>query len=124
MSRRSGDMKPSMKAMPGTVPPLTSFCLACVVNRYDVQLTTEPHAVPLPIFQNRSGYCWYTTGAGKNFVRNIGSSQAKDCPQAMAHLGSGYWIRHLGRMREARSLANQQRPSRLAVLSQIPSWAA
>jgi hypothetical protein len=69
---------------------------------------TKPPAVPLP----RSRISAATAGTPPEqvriSVRKIGPSQAKDCPQVIAHLGSGFWIRHLGRMREARSLAKQQ----------------
>ena len=93
VSRKSRDVKPSMKAMPGTVPPLTSLCLVWFRNGYVVGLQTKMPAIPaapLSRFQNLRGYCWYATGAGKKTLCNIDTlpSQRAD-PQAMAHPDSG-----------------------------------
>jgi hypothetical protein len=76
VSRRSHGMKPSMKAMPGTVPPLTSFCLAWVgqqVSRSAHHRAARCNPLPpLSSFQNSAA----TAGTPPEQVRILCATSA------------------------------------------------
>jgi len=77
VSRRSRDVKPSMKAMPGTVRPLTSFCLVWFRDGYAVGPQTKMPALPaapLSRLQNLGGYCW--SGTPQERVRVLCATSA------------------------------------------------